>query len=120
MKGLGLGLGARGQSGIPINMLASHPVYTNTGEIPLGGRGIAGTEAASLQLDLHTDYSHALTERYRLKVAFDGFNVTDSKYILNKNQDIDTGFQTGADPTFLTPTKIQRPFYGRGSIRLEF
>jgi hypothetical protein len=120
VKGLDVGLGARGQSGIPINKLASHPVYTNTGEIPLGGRGIAGTEPSSMQLDLHTDYAHALTERIRLKVAFDTFNVTNSKFTLNKNQDVDTGFQTGADPTFLTPTKIQRPFYGRGSIRLEF
>ena len=119
-KGLGLGIGGRGQSGIPINRLASHPVYTNTGEIPLGGRGIAGTEATSLQLDLHTDYGHPLGEKYRIKVAFDTFNVTNSKFILNKNQNVDTGFQTGADPTFLTPTKIQRPFYGRGSIRFEF
>jgi hypothetical protein len=73
-----------------------------------------------MQLDLHTDYAHALTEKIRLKVAFDTFNVTNSKFTLNKNQDVDTGFLTGADPTFLTPTKIQRPFYGRGSIRLEF
>ncbi len=119
-KGLSVGLGARGQSGIPINRLASHPVYTNTGEIPLGGRGIEGTEAASMQLDLHTDYSHPLTEKLRLRVGFDAFNVTNSKFTLNKNQNVDTGFQQGTDPTFLTPTKIQRPFYGRGSIRLEF
>jgi hypothetical protein len=120
VKGLTLGMGLRGQSGIPINKLASHPAYTDTGEIPIGGRGAAGREASSLQLDLHTDYGHALTDRFRLKLGFDTFNVTNSKYTLNKNQNIDTGFLSGADPTFLTPTKIQRPFYGRGSIRLEF
>ncbi len=118
-RGLTVGLGARGQSGIPINKLASHPVYTDPGEVPIGGRGAAGTEASSVQLDLHTDYAHALTDKLRLKVAFDTFNVTDSKYILNKIRNFDTGFLAGANPTFFTPTKIQRPFYGRGSIRLE-
>ena len=109
-KGLTLGLGLRGQSGIPINKLASHPVYTDPGEVPIGGRGAAGTEASSLQLDLHSDYVHALSDKLRLRLGFDTFNVTNSKYTLNKSQDIDTGFLSGPNAAFLTPTKIQRPF----------
>jgi hypothetical protein len=119
-RGFTFGVGLRGQSGIPINQLASHPVYQNTGEIPIGGRGSAGTEPSSLQLDLHTDYPISIKDRGKLKLAFDVFNVTNSQFILNKNNDIDTGFQTGADPTFKTPIQFQRPFYARGSVRFEF
>jgi hypothetical protein len=119
-RNLTVGLGLRGQSGIPINSLASHPVYGNTGEVPIGGRGSAGTEPSSLQLDLHTDYPISIKERGKLKLAFDMFNVTNSKFILQKNNNIDTGFQTGADPTFKTPTQFQRSFYARGSVRFEF
>jgi hypothetical protein len=36
------------------------------------------------------------------------------------NQNIDTGFETGADPTFRIPLSFQRAFYGRFSIRYEF
>ena len=119
-RGFTFGAGLRGQSGIPINQLASHPVYQNTGEIPIGGRGSAGTEPSSLQLDLHADYPLSIKERGKLKFAFDVFNATNSKFILQKNNLIDTGFQTGADPTFKTPTSFQRPFYARGSVRFEF
>ena len=104
-KGLTLGLGLRGQSGIPINKLASHPVYTDPGEVPIGGRGAAGTEASSLQLDLHSDYVHALSDKLRLRLGFDTFNVTNSKYTLNKSQDIDTGFLSGPNAAFLTRQK---------------
>jgi hypothetical protein len=119
-RNLTVGVGLRGQSGIPINRLASHPAYGNTGEVPIGGRGSAGTEPSSLQLDLHTDYPISIKERGKLKLAFDMFNVTNSKFILQKNNNIDTGFQTGADPTFGTPTQFQRAFYARGSVRFEF
>ena len=119
-RGFTFGAGVRGQSGIPINALASHPVYQNTGEIPIGGRGSAGTEPSSIQLDLHADYPVSIKERGKLKLAFDVFNATNSKFILQKNNNIDTGFQTSADPTFKTPIEFQRPFYARGSVRFEF
>jgi hypothetical protein len=119
-RGMTLGLGLRGSSGTPLNKLLSHPVYQNTGEVPFGGRGTAGRTASTLQLDLHSDYPVSLGEKFKLKLAFDAFNVTNSQFITTKNQDYDTGFQTGTDPTYTTPTSFQRAFYGRGSIRLEF
>ena len=79
-RGFTFGAGIRGQSGIPINQLASHPVYQNTGEIPIGGRGSAGTEPSSLQLDLHADYPVSIKERGKLKLAFDVFNATNSEW----------------------------------------
>jgi hypothetical protein len=120
LKKLTTGVGLRGQSGTPINFLVSHPVYQNRGEIPIGGRGVGGRLTSTLQLDLHTDYPVSLGDKGKLKLAFDVFNVTDSRFITNNNQFADTGFQTGADPTYGSPTTFQRPFYGRGSIRFEF
>jgi Carboxypeptidase regulatory-like domain len=119
-KGLTAGFGVRGSSGVPLNRLGSHPVYQNVGEIPFGGRGTAGRTPSALQLDLHTDYPVSLGEKAKLKLAFDMFNVSNSRYTTNTNQNIDTGFQLGADPTYGTPTSFQRAFYARGGIRLEF
>ena len=114
------GVGLRGQTGTPISRLASHPVYQTVGEIPIGGRGSAGTTPTALQLDTHVDYPIGFGDRGSLKLAFDGFNVTNSQFIKQVNQNIDTGFQTGADPTFRSPTIFQRAFYGRFSVRYEF
>jgi hypothetical protein len=128
LKNATFGLGFRAQTGTPLNFLGSHPAYGNTGEIPLGGRGIFGTTPTTFQLDGHMDYSLALGDRFHLKAAFDAFNIADWRLIVNKNQNIDTGFQAAPDitgPIFQTktqgtPTEFQRPFYGRGTVRLEF
>jgi hypothetical protein len=114
------GIGLRGQTGTPISSLASHPVYQNVGEIPIGGRGTAGTTPTSLQLDTHLDYPFSFGDKGSLKLAFDGFNVTNSQFTRVVNQNIDTGFQQAADPTFRSPTSFQRAFYGRFSVRYEF
>lgn len=114
------GIGLRGQTGTPISRLASHPVYQNTGEIPIGGRGTAGTTATTLQLDTHLDYPINFGDKGSLKLAFDGFNVTNSQFVRAVNQNIDTGFQQQADPTFRSPISFQRAFYGRFSVRYEF
>jgi carboxypeptidase family protein len=114
------GVGLRATTGTPISQLASHPVYHDTGEIPIGGRGTAGTTPTALQLDLHADYPVALGDKGSIKLAFDGFNVTNSQFNRTVNQNIDTGFQTTADPTFRSPTSFQRAFYGRFSVRYEF
>jgi Carboxypeptidase regulatory-like domain len=114
------GIGLRGQTGTPISRLASHPVYQNVGEIPIGGRGTDGTTPTSLQLDTHLDYPFSFGDRGSLKLAFDGFNVTNSQFTKTVNQNIDTGFQLAADPSFRTPTSFQRAFYGRFSVRYEF
>ncbi|MDT7810143.1 MAG: hypothetical protein QOJ51_834 [Acidobacteriaceae bacterium] len=120
MRKLTGGIGLRGQTGTPISRLASHPVYTNVGEIPIGGRGTAGTTPTTLQLDTHLDYPFSFGDKGSLKLVFDGFNVTNSLFTKTINQDIDTGFQTGADPTFRSPTTLQRAFYARFAVRYEF
>jgi hypothetical protein len=120
LRKLTAGGGLRATTGTPISRLASHPVYQNVGEIPIGGRGTFGTLSTALQLDLHTAYPISIGDKGVVNLAFDGFNVTNSQFNRTVNQNIDTGFQAGADPTFNSPTSFQRAFYGRFAIRYEF
>ena len=124
-KGLTIGTGLRGQSGVPLSLLGDHPIYLNQGEVPIGGRGAAGRTPSTLQLDLHGDYPISLGERYRLKLAMDMFNVTNSQFQLGRVQYTQTaGDLVGAPPPlnvdYNRPTAFQTPFYARGSVRFEF
>ena len=119
-KNLTIGSGLRGQSGTPINQLVSHPVYQDRGEIPIGGRGSQGRLPSTLQLDMNGSYAISLGEKSKIKLGMDMFNVTNSRFITNSNQYWDTGFQTGRDPTFKSPTTFQRAFYARTSVKWEF
>ena len=127
-RGLTLGAGWRGQSGVPLSILGDHPAYLNQGEIPIGGRGAAGRTPSTLQLDLHTDYNVPLGsrwERYRLKLAMDMFNVTNSQFQTGRVQYTQTtGSFVGVPPAlnldYNRPTGFQTPFYARGSVRFEF
>ena len=129
-RGLTVGLGARGQSGVPLSFLGDHPIYLNQGEVPVGGRGAAGRTPATNQLDLHLDYPVPLgshfAEHYRLKLAMDMFNVTNSQFETARNQftqNNNTGGIGTAPPLnadYNRPTSFQGPFYARGSVRFEF
>lgn len=129
LNGLTVGAGLRGQSGVPLSILGDHPIYLNQGEVPVGGRGAAGRTPANVQLDLHADYtvplSASLADKYKVKLVMDAFNVTNSQYILSKNQYTQLGAAgVGVAPNLNTdygrPTAFQTAFYARGSIRFEF
>jgi Carboxypeptidase regulatory-like domain len=124
MKNLTTGLGLRGSSGIPITPLGAHPVYTNAGEIPLAPRGSLGREPATYQLDTHLDYPIPVREKYKLKLAFDMFNVTNSRFLTAKDQDTALQFIPLVGPVnnvdFQKPLSFQRAFNARGSVRFEF
>jgi outer membrane receptor protein involved in Fe transport len=119
VKNLTGGIGITAASGQPITNFGAHPVYEDAGEIPLGGRGAFGRNASNYEVDLHTDYPVSLSETYKLKLAFDAFNVTDSRSLTAVDQDSALSY---GDPNvdFLKPLSFQRAFYGRGSIKLEF
>jgi hypothetical protein len=119
VKNLTGGIGITAASGQPITDFGAHPVYENSGEIPLGGRGAVGRNASNYEVDLHTDYPVSLGETYKLKLAFDAFNVTDSRSLTAVDQDSALSY---GDPNvdYLKPLSFQRAFYGRGSIKLEF
>lgn len=127
-RGLTVGAGLRGQSGVPLSVLGDHPIYLNQGEVPIGGRGAAGRTPSTSQLDMHADYNVPLGsrwEKYRLKLQMDMFNVTNSQFQLGRVQYTQTsansvGVAPPLNKDYGRPTAFQTPFYARGSVRFEF
>ncbi|HXE74022.1 MAG TPA: TonB-dependent receptor [Candidatus Xenobia bacterium] len=129
-NGFNFGAGWRFQTGYPIDHLAAHPAYLNQGEIPVGGRGAFGRTDATMQLDLHGDYTWKVTERYRLKFVADLFNVMNNRRVQRVDRLLDTGFLSGVTPPIQPNPDIglptaardayQRPFFARFAVRLEF
>jgi len=131
LKALTLGTGIRVQSGTPISQFANHPVYTNSGEVPIGGRGFLGRNPVSGQLDLQADYPWKINERSTMRFSAALFNISNSKPVLFVDQNRDLGGGTaGSNPDFLKPgnstsnigllTGYQEPFRARFSVRWEF
>ena len=125
MKGLTVGMGVRGQSGVPLSYLGDHPIYLNQGEVPIGGRGAAGRTPSGSQLDFHLDYPVHFGEKYSLKMAMDMFNVTNSQFTTARVQFTQLASPgVGAIPPlnldYGRPSAFQGPFYARGSVRFEF
>src|SRR5207302_6903083 len=138
MKGLTLGTSTHFQTGIPINNLYAHPVYANAGEIPFcaddttscaSARGSLGRTKHWGSVDMHADYPIRLTERTKIRLAADLFNLTDMRTQLRVDQFAQT---TIGNPNvdFLKPTGIgpsstsgntnpayQRPFYARFGVK---
>jgi hypothetical protein len=125
MRGLQMGAGLRGQSGVPLSVLGDHPIYLNQGEVPIGGRGAAGRTPSTLQLDLHSEYSLGIREKYTMKFGMDMFNVTNSQYELSRVQYTQTtaagvGVVPNLNVDYGRPTGFQGPFYARAQVRVEF
>jgi hypothetical protein len=134
LKGLTLGLGARGQSGVPLSVLGDHPGngYWNSGEVPIGGRGAGGRTPSSNQLDLHMDYGISTGNHFgedsHIKLTMDMFNVANSQFQTGREQTSQLTYSgpivVGSTPTlnadYNRPTGFQGPFYARGSVRFEF
>ncbi|HEV2665142.1 MAG TPA: hypothetical protein VG324_09535, partial [Blastocatellia bacterium] len=127
LKGLNLGAGVHMESGVPVSEYLAHPVYSTAGEIPVGGRGKLGRTPFFARLDLHADYKFSLTERWRLTLVGDFFNVTNNQKLRLPDMFREsTAGQT--NPDFLKPgialTDLTRgyylPFNMRMGLRLEF
>jgi len=129
IRGLTVGVGLRGQSGVPLSLLGDHPIYLNQGEVPIGGRGAVGRTPSTIQLDTHLDYTVPLGGRLsngcKLKLAMDMFNITNSQFETGRVQYTQTNASLVGVPPPLNldynrPTSFQTPFYARGSVRFEF
>jgi hypothetical protein len=132
LNGLNLGLNMRFETGLPINKLDPHPVYLNTGEIPLGGRGSQGRTPDYTRFDVHADYSWAVTEKTRVKFIADFFNIFNSQRVLRFDENNALDFLTGVgnppNPDFLKPratlgnisSGYHTPFNLRLGVRFEF
>jgi hypothetical protein len=124
-KGLTLGMGLRGQSGVPLSILGDHPIYLNQGEVPIGGRGAAGRTPSTMQLDIHTEYPKNFGDKFVVKLAMDMFNMTNSQFQTGRVQYTQTaaagvGVPPPLNADYNRPTSFQTPFYARGSIRFQF
>ena len=141
MKGLTMGTSVHFQTGIPINNLFAHPVYANAGEVPFcadnttncaSARGSLGRTQNYGGVDLHADYPIRLTERTKIRLAADLFNLTDQRTLLNVDQNAqrtigipnaDFGKPLGIGPSSTTGNSnpgYQRPFYARFGVKFEF
>jgi len=119
VKGLTLGANVRGQSGTPLSAFASHPIYGNTGEVPIGGRGTKGQLPSTRQLDLHADYPLHIRERYSIKFAFDAFNITNTQLVTGRSQNLDTSVGVSS-PDYNKVSQYQGPFHAQASVKFEF
>lgn len=126
LNGLNIGLNFRYETGLPINKLDPHPVYLNTGEVPVGGRGSQGRTPNYARFDLHTDYSFGLTEKTKLKFTADFFNLFNSQKLRrpDENNALDfVGAGNPPNPDFLKPRALvgyHPPFNMRLGVRFEF
>jgi len=119
LKGLTVGTNVRGMSGTPQSAYMSHPIYGNTGEVPVGGRGTKGVLPSRRQVDLHADYPIKIHEGQSFKFAFDAFNITDTKLVSGRNQNLDTS-PGSSNPDYNKVSSYQNPFYARISVKYEF
>jgi Carboxypeptidase regulatory-like domain len=128
LDGLNVGLNMRYETGLPINRLDPHPVYLNTGEVPIGGRGAEGRTPNYARFDFHTDYAFKTTENTRLKITADFFNVFNSQRVwrVDENNALDfVGGGNPPNPDFGTPRPYpglgyHLPFNMRLGLRFEF
>jgi hypothetical protein len=130
LDGLNLGFNMHFETGLPINSLGPHPVYLNTGEIPIGGRGSQGRTPDYARFDIHTDYSLGLTEKTKLKFIADFFNVFNSQKLRRPDENNALDFVNGENPPnpdFLKPRPLlgttsayYLPFNLRLGVRFEF
>jgi hypothetical protein len=119
LAGLTLGFGFHGESGVPISRLNAHPIYLNSGEIPLGGRGALGRTPWFLRVDSHVDYKWAVSENQRLVFIADFFNITNNRRVRRVNEFAQL---SGGIPNvdFLSPRLFHNPFNARVGVRWEF
>jgi hypothetical protein len=127
LKGMVFGAGVKLQSGVPLTTLVAQQAYQNAGEVPLFGRGDLGRAPFIGTVDAHVEYPWKLTERLSLKLAFDAFNIANTRRSTLVNQNGDQGFGV-PNPDFQKPFGVtglagyffQQPFSSRFSLRLVF
>ena len=122
LKNLTLGTGLRVQTGAPINDLKAHPAYFNAGEIPVGGRGALGRMPTTGQVDIHADYAFKVTEKSKIRLGMDMFNIANMKRLVREDEREDRTYLVG-NADFKGPRgyyAYQRPFYARMMLKWEF
>lgn len=119
LHGITFGTWIHALSGTPLSAYESHPVYTNAGEVPVGGRGTLGRTPVNLYDDVSASDSFTLMEKYTLKVGFDGFNIFNSQPIISKNQNLDTAPGV-INADYNKPSGFVTAFHARFNVSLSF
>lgn len=119
LKNLILGVGIHAQSGIPLTTLAAQQIYGNQGEVPLFGRGDLGRSPFTGQVDAHLEYPWKISEKMRLRMGIDLFNIADCRRSIETNTFVDLGFQV-PNADLGKPQTFVAPFSARGSVKLTF
>jgi hypothetical protein len=119
LKGLNIGGGAHLESGVPVSEFLAHPAYNNAGEIPAGGRGKLGRTDFYTRFDLGASYTFGVTERWRLKISADFFNITNNRDVRlpDQNRQISVG-ENNVD--YQKPLSYRLPFNMRLGLKLDF
>jgi hypothetical protein len=99
-RALTLGVGFLAGSGKPLTALAAHPVYENSGEIPVGVRGsgfmtvdgFRRRTPAELQTDVHADYKLSVGRHDHLVLVTDVFNLFNRQAALDYDPNTETTF----------------------------
>jgi hypothetical protein len=132
LKGLVLGSGVRVQSGVPLTTLEGEEPYSDSGEVPIFGRGDLGRAPVTGTVDAHVEYPIRFTERMHLKLGIDLFNIANSRRELLINQNVDLQFgvlntdfmKPGSGTTHGYPSTLTQgfvpPFSARAIARFEF
>lgn len=121
-KNTELGVGVNILSGTPISRLADHPAYGNSGEVPLGVRGLEGRTPISGGVNLHVDRPFKVTEKSSIHATADFFNISNLRPVTLADQNYQLNFSSDLNPDYLKPVfwQYQRPFYARFSVRWVF
>jgi len=118
LGGLNLGPGIHFETGVPISELFAHPAYLNAGEIPVGGRGSLGRTNPYFRFDMHADYPWHISEKKKVDLVADFFNVFNSIKVRLPNQNFQlNGAVTNVD--FLQPQLFYLPFNMRLGMRSQ-
>jgi hypothetical protein len=128
--GLNLGAGIRMETGVPISEFWAHPAYLNAGEIPVGGRGSLGRSDTHTRVDFHADYPIKFSDKRKLTVSADIFNLFNAQQVRETDQLRESSFgqlnpdfsQPGFEPGF-GPRVIGSyypPFSVRFGVKLDF
>jgi len=118
VRGLTVGTAVRVQTGTPISQFGDHPAYQNSGEVPIGGRGLLGRTVPQANIDFKGEYPFKIGERNTFAVGIDLFNIMDARRINLVDQNRDLSSQpANSNLDFQTPLQFQAPFSARVSAR---
>ena len=119
-SGITVGSYLHAASGAPLSAFQSHPAYLTPGEVPVGGRGTLGRLPTQIGLDMSTEDTIHLGDKYSIRGAFTAFNVTDSRMTITQNQNLDTSYGSPLNKDYAKATSWQQPFRCRFEVAFQF